>query len=416
MSGRDRQSLIHAATKSTQGYQITIKGSDEPRKVRVQDMGIRFDARMTAEAILSQGRRSFLLPYLFERRSSNGFSYSLDHNQLRDFIAEFADNVHVAAMDAGIRMENGFAKLTPEQDGLILDQETLLRDIVEAVEHRTDEVKLSLTAEAASIKTTDLDDETAQANKIASSEIEFTFEGKRFKPTPAQIGEWLVFPVEEGKIKVATDRGRVEEYLSTLTRYTDVAPVNKKVTLINGEVKSEEGGAAGRAMDKRAVSTQLVQGLETGRRLSIVLATKEVPYRTIYNRSVSIANGLYIEINLSMQHMWAYQDHQVVYSSPITSGATGAGFPTVQGLFSVMAKQRNRNLNGYAIGYNYNVFVQYWMPFYRDYGMHDASWRSTFGGPDYYYGGSHGCVNMPLSTAAWLFDWASVGTPVWVHS
>ncbi|HSW71001.1 MAG TPA: L,D-transpeptidase, partial [Gammaproteobacteria bacterium] len=124
----------------------------------------------------------------------------------------------------------------------------------------------------------------------------------------------------------------------------------------------------------------------------------------------------YIEVNLSSQHLWAYQDHQVAFDSPVTSGATGYGFPTVTGLFSIYSKQTNRYLDGRPLGYNYNVFVQYWMPFYADYGFHDASWRNgSFGGQDYYYDGSHGCVNLPTATAAWLYNWAPVGTPVWVH-
>lgn len=416
VSGQDRQSLIHNVTESTQGYRVTIDGPSEKKEVEVRDMGIIFDAHMTAEAILSPSRRAFLLPYLLQARPSYGYSYSLDYAKLENFISALAHNVHVGARSASIQMKSGVAIIVPEQVGLILDQEKLLLDIVTAVEEEANRVALPTTTEFAPIKSSDLKEEVAQANKFASTEIEFTFEGKRFKPSPSEVGEWLTFPVEDGVIKVVADRGRVEQYLSTLTRYTDISPVSKKVTLINGEVKAEEGGVAGRALDKQLVSQQLIQALQAGRAVELLLATKEVPYRTVYNRSVSIVSGRYIEINLSLQHMWAYQDHQVVYSSPITSGATGAGFPTVQGLFSVMAKQRNRNLNGYAIGYNYNVFVQYWMPFYRDYGMHDASWRSTFGGPDYYYGGSHGCVNMPLATAAWLYEWASVGTPVWVHS
>jgi lipoprotein-anchoring transpeptidase ErfK/SrfK len=29
---------------------------------------------------------------------------------------------------------------------------------------------------------------------------------------------------------------------------------------------------------------------------------------------------------------------------------------------------------------------------------------------------SHGCVNLPLDFATWLFDWAPLGTVVWVHA
>jgi lipoprotein-anchoring transpeptidase ErfK/SrfK len=60
------------------------------------------------------------------------------------------------------------------------------------------------------------------------------------------------------------------------------------------------------------------------------------------------------------------------------------------------------------------------MPFYQGYGLHDASWRNgnfgeTSGPLGYYYDGSHGCVNLPDATAAFVYNWSVVGTPVWVH-
>jgi lipoprotein-anchoring transpeptidase ErfK/SrfK len=131
---------------------------------------------------------------------------------------------------------------------------------------------------------------------------------------------------------------------------------------------------------------------------------------------VTLDYGKYIEVNLSKQHLWVWQDHNVIYETPITSGATGAGYGTVTGLFSIYYKTTNTRLRGYQYGYNYDVPVKYWMPFYSGYGLHDAEWRNgNFGGSDYYYGGSHGCVNLPDAAAAFIYNWAEVGTPVWVH-
>ena len=156
--------------------------------------------------------------------------------------------------------------------------------------------------------------------------------------------------------------------------------------------------------------------MRDNRDATIGLKTNPVAFRTETTRTTSLDAPRYIEVNLSRQYLWAYENGQVVYSTPVTSGATGAGFPTVTGTFAIYYKARNMYLNGRPYGYNYNVFVQYWMPFYSGYGLHDASWRSSFGGADYYYGGSHGCVNMPNAAAAFLYDWAPVGTPVWVHT
>ena len=60
-----------------------------------------------------------------------------------------------------------------------------------------------------------------------------------------------------------------------------------------------------------------------------------------------------------------------------------------------------------------NETPDYWMNFYANaYGMHDATWRGSFGGKIYKYNGSHGCVNIPLEAAMQLYPILNVGTPV----
>ena len=168
-------------------------------------------------------------------------------------------------------------------------------------------------------------------------------------------------------------------------------------------------------MSEDQLASSLASAVKATAPVEMAVPTSVVAFKTLFNNTIELS-GRYLEVNLSLQHLWAYDDGNVVFDSPITSGATGAGFPTVQGLFSIYSKEQNRYLNGRPLGYNYNVFVKYWMPFHQDYGLHDASWRSTYGGPDYYYNGSHGCVNLPEATAAWIYGWTVIGTPVWVHS
>ena len=55
------------------------------------------------------------------------------------------------------------------------------------------------------------------------------------------------------------------------------------------------------------------------------------------------------------------------------------------------------------------------MPFNGGVGLHDASWRSSFGGSIYNGGGSHGCINLPYSAAQTIFGSISKGDPVIVY-
>ena len=60
----------------------------------------------------------------------------------------------------------------------------------------------------------------------------------------------------------------------------------------------------------------------------------------------------------------------------------------------------------------YETKVTYWMPFNGGIGLHDANWRSSFGGNIYQTNGSHGCINLPTAAAKEIYDRVYDGIPI----
>ena len=130
--------------------------------------------------------------------------------------------------------------------------------------------------------------------------------------------------------------------------------------------------------------------------------------------------GRYIDVDLEAQFARLFDEKgEVIWESAIVSGDTSEGHSTVTGTFQILSKQTNATLVG--LDYDgdgkpdYESKVNYWMPFYGGYGLHDATWRYTFGGEMYSYNGSHGCVNLPYEKAEELYNMVSVGEQVNVH-
>jgi len=113
----------------------------------------------------------------------------------------------------------------------------------------------------------------------------------------------------------------------------------------------------------------------------------------------------WIDVNLSEQRAYAYEGDTVVNSFLVSTGV--AQTPTVTGTYKIWIKVRVQDMSG--PGY-YLRDVPYVMYFYEDYGLHGTYWHNNFGTPM-----SRGCVNLTIDDAAWLFNWASVGTVVNVH-
>lgn len=114
-----------------------------------------------------------------------------------------------------------------------------------------------------------------------------------------------------------------------------------------------------------------------------------------------VEGGKWIEIILSEQVCIAWEGETSVRRMVVSTGT--AQYPTVTGTYSIYAKLRSQTMSG--PGY-YLPGVPHVMYFFHGFAIHGAYWHTNFGTPM-----SHGCVNLSLSDAAWLFAWAEPYLP-----
>lgn len=119
--------------------------------------------------------------------------------------------------------------------------------------------------------------------------------------------------------------------------------------------------------------------------------------------------GRAVVVSLSQQALWAYEDGRVVRSTFVSTGTSVT--PTPEGLFWVINKLPVEDMEGTIAGEYYLVEDVPHVMYFNDNGdaLHGAYWHSNFGTPM-----SHGCVNLPLDVAAWMYEWAPMGMAVQV--
>ncbi|HET9588462.1 MAG TPA: L,D-transpeptidase family protein [Anaerolineales bacterium] len=120
---------------------------------------------------------------------------------------------------------------------------------------------------------------------------------------------------------------------------------------------------------------------------------------------VAASGARWIDVDLSEQRLYAYEGETLVNSFIVSTGTWRT--PTVKGKFKVYIRLRSADMRG--PGYHLRD-VPYIMYFHGDYGLHGTYWHNNFGTPM-----SHGCVNLRIEDAAWLYNWSSMGTVVNVH-
>jgi LysM repeat protein len=119
----------------------------------------------------------------------------------------------------------------------------------------------------------------------------------------------------------------------------------------------------------------------------------------------------WIDVNLSTQTLQAYEGNRVVYTARVSTGI--ARYPTPTGTFRIQRKYRYDDMAGGSRArgdYYYLPDVPYCMYYYAGYSLHGTYWHNNFGTRM-----SHGCTNLSIPDAAWVFNWAPIGTKVVNH-
>jgi hypothetical protein len=122
-----------------------------------------------------------------------------------------------------------------------------------------------------------------------------------------------------------------------------------------------------------------------------------------------VTNNRWIEVNLEEQTLSVYDNHQLIFA---TVAATGMEpFWTRPGLYQIYQKKETETMrNNDPSDFYFLENVPYTMYFDGPRALHAAYWRTAFG-----FTQSHGCVNLSVGDAHWLFDWAHEGDWVYIH-
>lgn len=215
---------------------------------------------------------------------------------------------------------------------------------------------------------------------------------------------WLMVNAD---MEVTVDEESLSSYVKGLASTYNTCYASKKLMTSYGVEVSIPNSHYGWKVDNQAEKEAIVANILAGEQV-----TRDLNYSMTANSHEGNDYGnSYIEINLTAQHIFLYVDGALIVESDFVSGNLSKAYNTPTGAYGITYKEKNATLNGE----DYSTPVDYWMPFAGNVGMHDATWRNDFGGSIYKRSGSHGCVNLPWSTAKTIFEYVDAGFPVLVY-
>ena len=305
------------------------------------------------------------------------------------------------------KTETGY-EIIPEVEGNTLDPEKVLAQVKKAVENGQTEVDL-VKKECYIMPQVYRDDETLvkqqeQLNRMATTKITYDFEDRNEVVDSELLRQWLIQD-EEGNYQL--DEAQLKEYVHQLAVKYDTYGSERDFRTVEGKEIKVKGGDYGWVIYEEKEVEALKANIEAGEE---VIREPEYLYRG-YNREENDIGDTYVEVDLTHQRMCFYLNGTLIVDTPVGTGTPSNKHATPTGVYALDNKKSPAVLKGE----DYASPVTFWMPFNKDVGIHDASWRSEFGGEIYKTSGSHGCVNTPYDMAEKIYNNIEIGVPIIVY-
>ena len=389
----------------------TIKGSDIDFQA-TEDGGIK-------SVFLNQPEYKMFQKF---ERSDNKIKirYIFDETKLGEIIdemPELQEENMIEPKAEDIVFHDGKFELVPGEEGTIINKETFLDAVKEAL--KTKSARLNISQNETIYKPIEgkrtkeeVETEIEELNKYCATTITYTLPSGPIVLDGNTLKTWLDKDID-GHYKKRKDTWdeKVREFLNNLQAACNTIGAPREFKTTSGETVTVQGGNYGNELNWEEEYKLLNKQLEEGG------TYERDPVYSIWEVSKE-NNGIgntYVEVDLSKQHLWYYVDGEVILESDLVSGLPTEKRITPEGVFLVWEKQSpavlvgEKDANGVP---EYRTTVDYWMAFNGGIGFHDAVWQPAFGGDMWLTNGSHGCINLPYSTAQAMYGMMNYNTPI----
>lgn len=238
-------------------------------------------------------------------------------------------------------------------------------------------------------------------NQWLSTEIIYDWNGTEIVLDRSVIKDWVSF---EENVPVF-DEDAVKEFVRKNANKYDTSGKNTTFTTALGVEVTLPRLSYGWKTDRDSEVEELTALIKEGTKQN----REPVYFRKGVVKGENDIGDSYVEADLTNQHLYVFEDGAIVFETDFVSGnMINPNNSSPAGIFGLTYK----TLNAVLRGRDYETPVTYWMPFYGNYGLHDATWRNTFGGDIYLNDGSHGCLNLPFESAAVVYNYVYESSPI----
>ena len=425
VSLKSKAEVASSIESEVSGYAIAVTGDGVELSLSASDLSLGYDGDAYASDVMSRTSAwSWPVELTKTRTYQLQKTVSYDREKVVSALAPFVDESKSAAeatvKNASISYDGASKSfvLNNSGDTHFLNGDAAAEKICSALSSLKTSVELG---DDCMSDGDDLSKSVVEANSYLAAAPTLTLTGTTVTEVSAdQIASWLKIGDD---LSVEIDSDAVTTWCTgDLSKACDTVGASRTYTRPDGKSVTVSGGTYGWNINGADTATQIVDALKSGQKTTIEIPTYSSA--ATYTPGGQDWGNRYIDVDLAEQHARMYDDSgNLIWESDIVTGDATKSYDTPCGVYTMNSNRASNNvelrgkIDASTGEPEYISYVDYWMPFIgNSYALHDASWRSRFGGTIYQGNGSHGCVNLPVDKAAEIFNLCSVGDIVVVHN
>ena len=400
ISGKSNKSAQELMSDNANEYVLTIEErNNKTETITGESISLKYDFSNNIDRILKSQNPFLWISSIFRHKNyefTDGINY--DESLLNKYISELDalnESMVTNPVNAKLNYNDGKYEIIKEDIGNKVNRDLLNSKILEKIISANKTLNLdeegcyespiytSKSKEVIAAKDT--------ADKYVKVKITFNVNGNSENIDGNMISQWIVVGED---FNVSLNEDAIREYTNQLGDKYDNIGETRTVTRWSGEQIKISTTPGIYYVDRNTTISEIEDAIKSGKSV-----TKNLTFKTPTATDEYVLNT-FVEVDLTNQTVIYYKNGEVITQGNVVTGNVSQGHATPAGVYKLDWKAKDYVLRGQG----YASPVNFWMPFNGDIGLHDASWRSQFGGSIYKTNGSHGCVNMTYSVAKAIYD------------
>lgn len=423
------EKTITGQVSQLQSQKLYLSADGKTLNPTLDEMGISFNATETAEEAFNIGRENIgwkryyeEIKAIFSNKNIN-LSPIIDSEKFNSYINNNT-NYNQDAKDATFKVQDNQVIVVTSQSGSKVDQIRFENDLQNRINNNSLQSPIILTSEVVEpeISDTQVAGAKFQVESLVKEPIILTSATKNYTINAETIAAWLVLKENSsGGVNVEFSDDKIKEFIASVAVKIDQKAIDKKINSVTNEVVDE--GQDGKAVNQSKLVNDIkdvLSNYKTSGDRTIVMEITEQPRGekkllpeeiNSDNGTAGLFDGKYIEIDLSLQRLYCFDSQTQECAYTVSTGKWST--PTPLGTRYIESKDDR------AWSEKYGLYMPYWNSIGGGYGIHELpEWPSGYKEGEAHLGTpvSHGCIRLGVGSAEWVYSWAPVGTPVYIHN